>query len=100
MAERLHLWTRLTVHGECRAIIGMSRVESGPNRGTYISLCRRWKHHGGECQPHTRHTQIESYYEINRTTWPDMSRRRALWSAWRTWRMTREHMVPSGRTAP
>lgn len=32
---------------------------------------------------------LRSYYDINRETWPSMTRRAALVDAWRIWRKTR-----------
>lgn len=72
---------------ECRAIVGTQKQSDG----IYITLCSRFRGHFGRCEPHTRHAMIRSYYDINRETWPDMTKRRALWSAWRCWRMTKDH---------
>lgn len=94
MTTPTDLWlNRALSRLECRSVVGVQRFRNDTYGHEYhVSICHRWKGHVGACKPHTRHSYIESYYDINRSTWPDMSRRRALWSAWKCWRMTRRHV--------
>jgi hypothetical protein len=56
----------------------------------YADVCHRLRFHVGGCKPDTVPTRIHSYYEINRTYWPDMARLRAFYSAVRSWWMCRK----------